>query len=550
MKEFLPALAVVCCLAGCQSASTSFKFPPFARAEPVSWPLSPYPDHSAPMNSRTMDQELNSDETQLAAAVSADLPASKKSHVQLTSLVQSADAEIGADDNEQTRTPLPSPMLRFKDDTKRRSVGNEKNEKPDTKEPAILQPTVVEAPVPEFIEYAAPQPDYDLAGIEQLALASNPTYAQFASRVQALRGKWVQVGLGPNPNVGYVAEEIGDDASAGQHGAFVSQQFILGNKLELNRGIAAREIAQAEHDLSTQQRRILTDVRIAYYNVVIAQRKQEIARDLVEIGQKAVSAAKSLLEAEEINKVQVLQAQVETDNLRLVADQAVNETEAAWRRLESVIGDAQLDRTHLQGGVDDSPSQIVWEESLESILSQSPELAAAAANVDRARASYSRAVVQPIPDVTGQVAVQHNDASDFTVVGVQVSIPLPLFDKNQGRINQTRNEIAIAQRNVDRLRLNLKQRFATVYQNYVNAELRAQRYSSDILPRARETLELVNEGYKAGEVDYLTLLTAQRTFFRTRLAQVEAQRTLWTTTSEIQGLLLRNSLQQEASSNN
>jgi len=546
MKEFLPALAVVCCLVGCQSASTSFKPPFFAGTEPVN----SYPDQQA------MERKLSSLENQLATMrqYSSPSPAARgNGHVQLASLVQPAGAESGAEDKSKPPVPLSGPMLRFKDDTAGGAEEKDKKEKPDTKEPEKLQPTIVEGtlPSPGLVEYGTPQPGYDLAGIEQMALASNPTYAQFATRVQALQGKWVQVGLGPNPNVGYVGNDIGNEATAGQQGAFVSQQFVLGNKLELNRTIAAREIAQAQHDLSVQQQRILTDVRIAYYTVVIAQRKQQLTKELVKVGEKAVTASKALLEAEEINRVQLLQAQVETDNLRLLADQAANETEAAWRRLESVVGASQLDRVPLQGDTGEHPNQIVWADSLENILAQSPELAAAAANVDRARASYDRAVVQPIPNVTGQLSVQHDGETDFTVVGVQIGIPLPLFDKNQGRINQTRNEIAIAQRNVARLRLNLKQRFAMVYQNYVNAELQSQRYSRDILPRAKETLDLVTEGYAAGEeIDYLTLLTAQRTFFRTRLAQIEAQRTLWTTTSEIQGLLLRNSLQQEASSNN
>ncbi|MCP4504862.1 MAG: TolC family protein, partial [Fuerstiella sp.] len=73
-----------------------------------------------------------------------------------------------------------------------------------------------------------------LADLESLALQRNPTLATATARMNAARGQKVQAGLYPNPSVGYHATEIGNLGTAGQQGAFISQRFITGGKLELD----------------------------------------------------------------------------------------------------------------------------------------------------------------------------------------------------------------------------------------------------------------------------------------------------------------------------
>ena len=50
--------------------------------------------------------------------------------------------------------------------------------------------------------------------LERIALANNPTLRQAAAQVTAVRGKWLQVGLKPNPRRGYFADEIGPGGAA------------------------------------------------------------------------------------------------------------------------------------------------------------------------------------------------------------------------------------------------------------------------------------------------------------------------------------------------
>ena len=80
------------------------------------------------------------------------------------------------------------------------------------------------------------------------------------------------------------------------------------------------------------------------------------------------------------------------------------------------------------------------------------------------------------------------------------------------------------------------------FQQYLDARIRAERYATEILPRARQTNELVQRGYRLGEIGYLDLLTAQRTYSQTNFAYLDALSALWVSWTEIDGLLLSQSL--------
>ena len=120
---------------------------------------------------------------------------------------------------------------------------------------------------------------------------------------------------------------------------------------------------------------------------------------------------------------------------------------------------------------------------------------------------------------------------------------MPLWNRNQGAVVQAAQEAVAAEQAVAQLELDLRNRLAPVYERYASAFNQVTRYRTRILPAAQESLDLTRRVYEAGEIGYVNLLTAQRTFFQTNLNYLEALRELRTSAAEIEGLLLRGSLQ-------
>jgi cobalt-zinc-cadmium efflux system outer membrane protein len=348
--------------------------------------------------------------------------------------------------------------------------------------------------------------------------------------------------LYPNPTAGYMGTEIGNDGRAGQQGMYVGQEFVTAGKLGLNRAAAAQQVRQAEYQLAAQQQRVINDVRTSYYDVLVAQRLLEATGELMRIGDEGVRTTESLLKAEEVSRVEVLQARIEAETARLQWQRAANRHAAAWRQLTAVVGVPDLRCAPLVGDVEQGLPMFEWCQSLERVLAASPELAGAQAEVARAEWTLRRAVVEPRPNLDVQAGTQYDYGTQYQIQFVQAGIEVPLFDRNQGNIRKAQAEITAARADVARLELNLQSRLAAAFERYSNARQQVDLYARQILPNAKASLELVDVARRQGEFSYLRLLTSQRTFAQANLAYLEALRELRQSAVAIEGLLLSDSL--------
>ncbi len=381
-----------------------------------------------------------------------------------------------------------------------------------------------------------------LAEIEEIALVHNPTLAQATAAITGAEGQYVQGGLYPNPQVGYQGGEIGNDGKAGQQGAYVSQTFVTGGKLELNQHTAAHEIEARQADWEAQRQRVLTSVRVGFYDVLNAQRTVTLSKQLMKISEEGVKTAQALFDAKQAGRVDLLQAKIELNSARVLLRNATNRQTAAWQQLAAVLGQPDRPLERVGGQLEPDMEELGVDALMARILTASPELQAANAEVLRAQAALRRAEVQPIPDIQTQAGVQYDYGSQFTIAGLQVGINLPIFDANQGNIQTAHAELIAAQREVDRLQLDLKNRLAAVMEDYQNATYEVERYSTEILPDSKDSLQLITAGYTQGEFDYNRLLLAQRTYFQNNIAYLVALREWWTAKLQIDGLLLSGGL--------
>lgn len=425
---------------------------------------------------------------------------------------------------------------------------------PQSPPPAIQQAQHVEPvpgtqPQPEPLPQATLRPvalgRLTLADLEQMAIAANPSVARVAALVEAARGHWIQQGLPPNPSVGYEGQQIGSAGRAEQDGVFIEQEIVRGGKLGLNRQVAAQEWAQREQQLAAQQQRVVTDVRIAYYQVLVAERQQKLTGELLGIAKEAAKVADDLLRGKEVGRADVVQAQLEVGNAEILAQNALNRYTAAWRSLATVIGNPQLLPQPLDGNIEDSRQELSWEQSRERLLTSSPEIAAATAEIERARWALQRAMVEKTPNVTvaGLVNWRDNGIGGDSDGSLTVGIPLPLWNRNQGGVVQAQGQVAAAERALDQLELSLENRLAPVFERYSNALGQVNKYRSQLLPAAQQSLDLARRLYEAGETPYLNLLTAQRSFSQTNVNYLESLRELRAAEAEIEGLLLSGSLE-------
>jgi cobalt-zinc-cadmium efflux system outer membrane protein len=269
----------------------------------------------------------------------------------------------------------------------------------------------------------------------------------------------------------------------------------------------------------------------------------ELTEQLLRIGEEGVRSTEALMKAKEVARADVLQAHIEAESARVLLERARNRHAASWRNLAAVAGAANMPPSPLAGEAWDGLSVLTWEDTYSRLLAESPQLAAAQAGIARAQAVIARECAQRVPNLDLQAAVQYDNATLDTFATIQAGVPIPIFNRNQGNIRRAQAELMAAQKEAQRVQLELQQRLAAVFEQYATARYQAEKYSRDILPSAQASLDLANQGYRQGEYNYLYLLTAQRTYFQTNLIYLDALRELRAASTAIEGNLLSDSLQ-------
>jgi cobalt-zinc-cadmium efflux system outer membrane protein len=380
---------------------------------------------------------------------------------------------------------------------------------------------------------------------ESLALSANPSLSKAAAAVAAARGGAIQAGLALNPIVGYEGQQIGSNGLAEQHGLLVGQEFRRHEKRNLSREVATREMQMASSRWAAQQVKVLTDVRSSFYRSLRAQEQVELTNELLQISKQAFAAVDSLAKAKEVSATDVLQAQIEVDVAQIATLNANNLQLSSWRQLSAVTGQTTLQLAPLSGDLFGSTCNLDFDSSLACIRSESPEIREAWRNIERARFNLQRQIVEPRPNlsVQGLYNFVDNGIGGRQDAGLVVSVPVPVWDRNQGAIQQARFQVVEAERSLEQLELGLQQRLAPAFEKYANAKNLVVQYNERILPAASEVLAKTQITFEAGEIGFLNLLLAQRTYRQYQVAYLDAAEALRVSEAEINGMLLSGSLQ-------
>jgi cobalt-zinc-cadmium efflux system outer membrane protein len=122
-------------------------------------------------------------------------------------------------------------------------------------------------------------------------------------------------------------------------------------------------------------------------------------------------------------------------------------------------------------------------------------------------------------------------------VSVQVGVPLPLWDRNQGNVAAAKARVAAASAGVEQARLRAVERLTNAYQRYENARRSLDLYRTKVLPDAATALEQIDKVYEAKGERFFDTLDARRVLAQARIDYAQAFGELWAAVAEIEALL-------------
>jgi outer membrane protein, heavy metal efflux system len=394
------------------------------------------------------------------------------------------------------------------------------------------------------------QKSMTLEELEQMALHNNPTLAQASADVRAAAGRKRQSGLYPNPTVGYQGEEIrGGSFRGGEQGFFVQQNIVTAGKLGLNQNVFEQERRQAETEADEQRLRVVTNVKMSFMKALAAQQTLDLRRNLSKLAQDAVATSRQLANVGQADAPDVLEAEVEAEQTELAVTMAEQNQERIWKELAAVVGNPSLHLMPLEGKLEDTPAMDA-DGLMEKTVSESPAVKIAELGVKKAEAILARAKREPIPDLQLRAGVQQNlellettgrptGLQAFADMGVQI----PIFNRNQGNVATAKADLERAQREVERVKLALRERAAGVVQNYAYSQAAVDRYKNQMIPRAQKAFEMYMKKYRQMAAAYPQVLIAQRTLMQLQVAYVNALESFATNSVALQSYLLTDGLE-------
>jgi len=403
-------------------------------------------------------------------------------------------------------------------------------------------------------QIGAEQKLFTLEDAQLIAREKNPTLRQAEAGIRAAKARQQQAGLLPNPIVGYSGDEIrGGAEGGGKQGFFIEQRIVTAGKLGKSRDVFTKEVSLAEIEAEEQKIRVETAVKMAFYRVLAAQELADVRAQLAQIAGEDAATAKRLGNTGQADETEILEAELEVHRLRLAARMQENTLREEWRSLAAAMGEPELERATVAGNLERGWPELSDNEVLDTISRNSPAVRIADATAGRNSADLIRAQREAIPDLRLRGGLQYNNELIGTApraVGwegtAELGVEIPIFNRNQGNVAAARAETDRAEEEKRRISLTLRERAASVLDQYSNARLMAEQYRMEILPRAKKAYVLMNQRHGEMLASFPRVLDRQRRLFELHAEYVVALENIWTNGIALQGYLLTDGLEAPA----
>jgi cobalt-zinc-cadmium efflux system outer membrane protein len=364
---------------------------------------------------------------------------------------------------------------------------------------------------------------------QALALMQNPDLAAFAWEVRAGEARTLQAGLPPNPGVGVEVENVaGSGDFQGVDGAEVtvglSQVIELAGKRRKRTHVAALERDLAAWDYETARLDVLTQVAQAFADVLRVQERLAVDADLVRLAEQIYRIVAERVKAGKVSPLEATRARVALATSRIARQRVQRELTAAKDRLAATWGGTRATFERVTGDLETLnpiPSAAVVAQR----IVQNPDIARWATAMARRQAAVTLAEANRTPDPTLGAGVRYFnnvDEADAHALLLAVSVPLPVFDRNQGNILEARYQLARTEVERRAAAVRVQTALAETHAALSAAFSEASTLRDEVLPGAQQAFDAAREGYRQGKFQFLEVLDAQRTLFEARGQYVEA----------------------------
>ncbi|OLC39823.1 MAG: hypothetical protein AUH81_00300 [Candidatus Rokubacteria bacterium 13_1_40CM_4_69_5] len=361
-----------------------------------------------------------------------------------------------------------------------------------------------------------------------VALRENPTLRAKTFELQATRAQEITAGVRPNPTASYTAEKFGSSSQTFlEHTATVGQTIETGGKRRRRLDSARAATRVAGYELDDTRRQVLFQAKKSFTDVLVAQATLGLAEQNLRTLDEVERIQRFRAERGDISELELTRIQVQRFAFERDAADARQAITVGKIALRSVVGASAIaEDFEVVGDLAFGDVPVNREELYRLALARRPDLRAADAARDKARADINLARANAWWDVTPQVEYKRTDANEQTF-GFGISVPIRIFDRNQGEIARTRAEAERVDAQREAVATQALSEVDTAISTVLLQRERITVLRDTYLPKAERARQTVEFAYRRGGVSLLDFLDAQRTYRETALEHVRALGNYW-----------------------
>ena len=389
---------------------------------------------------------------------------------------------------------------------------------------------------------AFPQPSKTITLREAVSrtMQHNPELAAAAWEASVQEAGISQAGLRPNPEVDLASEEFGGTAVRQRFGGAemslrLSQVIELGGKRAQRKQTASLEYSLAQWEFEIKRLDTLTQVTKSFIELLAAQERLSLIQKSEKLAEQFYAMVHEKVKAGQVPHLEESRAQVVLATARLKRQQAERSLQTARKQTAAFWGESNPTFEFASGNLD-SILPVPRTDNPEQLVLKNPELNRWSVEMERRSAALDLERSNRVPDIAISGGVSRFNADRETALVMGLSIPFPIFNRNQGNIQKAERQLSKVREEQRAETVRVRKSLFAQYQVLAAASEQASTLAHEVIPVAQSALTVAEEGYRAGKFSYLDVLDAQRALFEAQEQNISALAAYHSATTEMERL--------------
>lgn len=362
-----------------------------------------------------------------------------------------------------------------------------------------------------------------------LALEKNPDLQTLRLEEESAKGQneKARLLLINNPTIeGNVSKKGRPEEEGGgkftNYGFKLSQEFEVAGQRGARINVSEKELARVKLEISDKERILISGVKDAFTKALALKKKSGLAREIVGLNEELLGYTKIKFQAGDVSGLDVNLSEVELSKAKKELLLAQREYRESLLVLQGLLGLSPDMSFAIKGDLPSEAPELPDKEALKTLaFIHRPDSKASAFEIEKTQSALELVKKEAFPNITLSWFYDRDERRN--VVGLEISVPLPFFDRKQAEKREAFAKAEGAKIKAAGLKKTIEREVDQAFSDITSAIEELSLFRKEILVKAAENLYLLNLAFKEGKIGFFEVRLARKDTIEAQLAYIEAQ---------------------------